>query len=135
MDFQEMQDFFNSNDLFAKGLGMRIVALDEGYARARMEIAKEHTNGVGIAHGGVVFSLADFAFAAASNSPGRSAVAINVSIAYHKAVHQGILIAEANEISRGFKLATYLVSVYDEDGELCASFQGTVYRKKDQLGE
>ncbi len=135
MDLKQMQDFFNSNDLFAKSLGMRIVSLDEGYARAWMELQKEHTNGEGIAHGGLVFSLADFAFAAASNSHGSSAVSINVSIAYHKAVEKGTLIAEAKEIARNFKLATYYVAIWDESNELCASFQGTVYRRKKQLGE
>lgn len=135
MDYQDMQSFFNSYDLFARNLGMRIVCMDEGYAKAEVELKAEHTNGMGIAHGGALFSLADFAFAAASNSHGWSAVAINVSIAYHQAVQGGKLTAEAKEISRGSKLATYLVSVYDENSELSASFQGTVYRTKKRLNE
>mgnify|MGYP000724638932 CR=1 FL=1 len=133
MDFQEMQSFFNSKDFLARNLGMRIVALEKGYAKAVLEVKEEHKNGIGIVHGGALFSLADFAFAAASNSHGWSAVAINASIAYHKAVEQGTLTALAKELSLNFKLASYEVSIFDQSEELCASFQGTVYRSKKQL--
>lgn len=135
MDFQKMLSFFNNQDDFARNQGMELVALDKGYARAKMLLGKEHTNGMNIAHGGVIFTLADFAFAAASNSHGWSALSINVSITYHKAVEKGILSAEAREISCTPKLATYLVTVYDAGQEVCASFQGMVYRTKKKLGE
>jgi len=69
------------------------------------------------------------AFAAASNSHGIDAVAVNVSISFFKAVQNGRLFAEATEVSRNRKLATYRIDVTDEAGEIIASMQGTAYRK------
>ena len=63
-------------------------------------------NGINIAHGAAVFALADYAFAAASNSHGITAVALNVSISYIKAVECGAkLTATATEISANAKIA------------------------------
>jgi acyl-CoA thioesterase len=119
-------------DRFARGIGIELIEVGAGTARARLLISEKHLNGVGIAHGGAIFTLADFVFAAASNSRESVAVAINVSISYVKAVSGGTLFAEAREVSLNPKLATYTVEVRDEAGELAAIFQGMVYRKKDR---
>ena len=63
------------------------------------------------------------------------AVAINASIWFVKAAKQGTLFAEAKEVSCNPKLATYSIRVTDDSGELVASFEGMVYRKKDQIGQ
>jgi acyl-CoA thioesterase len=119
-------------DRFARGIGIELIEVGMGRARAKLQISEKHLNGVGIAHGGAIFTLADFVFAAASNSRESVAVAINVSISYVKAVYGGTLFAEAREVSLNPKLATYTVEVRDEAGELAAIFQGMVYRKKDR---
>ena len=95
-----------------------------------METKDYHLNGVGTVHGGAIFALADFVFAAASNSHGTIAVAINASIWYVKAAFEGTLFAEAKEVSLQPKLATYSIDVTNEDRETIASFQGMVYRKR-----
>ena len=92
-----------------------------------------HLNGYGTVQGGAIFTLADFAFAAASNSHGTVAVAINVSITFMKAAKTGTLWAEAREISRNFKLGSYTVEVKDDQGELVALFQGLAYRKSEKI--
>jgi len=120
-------------DRFARLTGIELLEVGEGRAKARLEISQQHHNGVGIAHGGAIFTLADFVFAAASNSRGTVAVAINVSISYLKAIINGILIAEAKEIAINPKLASYTVQVRDESDDLVAIFQGMVYRKKDPV--
>ncbi len=120
-------------DQFAKLLGIRLLEVREGYARACMEILDHHRNGVGIAHGGAIFSLADLAFGAAANSHGTVALAIQADIAFTRPGTTGVLTAEAREISRSSKLATYAVSISDEEGGVIASFQGIVYRKKNKL--
>lgn len=122
-------------DQFAKHLGIDLVEASAGYAKVRMTLGKRHLNGVGIAHGGAVFSLADCAFAVASNSHGTVALAINVAISFFKATREGVLFAEAREVARNPKLATYEVTVTDEKGELVALFQGTVYRKNERLAD
>lgn len=122
---------FLQNDRFAKLLGIELLEISKGNATAKLEIKDKHLNTVDIAHGGAIFSLADFAFAAASNSHGNIAVGINANISFVKAARKGILTAVASEISRNHKLATYSIVVTNSEGELVASFQGTVYRKKE----
>jgi acyl-CoA thioesterase len=125
---------FFKNDRFADHVGIELMTVSKGRATARMEIKEHHLNGVNIAHGGAIFSLADLAFAIASNSHRTVAVSINVSISYLKASVAGaFLTAEANEVSLNPKLATYEVRVTDETNDLVAIFLGTVYRKKDKI--
>ncbi len=120
-------------DRFAARAGIELLEVSPGHAKARMTVEPHHWNGVELTHGGAIFTLADFAFAAASNSHGTVAVAINVSIVFMKATRTGVLMAEARELSRNPKLGTYFVEVKDEQGDIVASFQGMVYRKADKL--
>lgn len=130
---EDVKNFFK-NDTFAEHLGIELLEVSKGRAKAKMQIKDHHLNGVNIAHGGAIFSLADLAFAVASNSHKTIALAINASISFLKAVSSGgILIAEATEVSINPKLATYDIRVTNENNELIALFQGTVYRKKDKI--
>jgi acyl-CoA thioesterase len=126
---------FVEKDQFAKHLGVEMLEYAPGNAKARMELKDHHLNSAGTVHGGAIFSLADAVFAVASNSHGTLAMAINVSISFFKAVKGGTLTASAEEISINPKLATYLITILDETGNKIALFQGTVYRKKDRIGE
>jgi acyl-CoA thioesterase len=126
---------FVANDKYARHLGIEMLEYGNGKATARMEIGSQHLNSAGMLHGGAIFSLADAVFSAASNSHGTLAVAINVSISFFKAVNSGILTASAEEASFNPRLATYLINVTDGKGDKIALFQGTVYRKKESIGE
>lgn len=130
---QNIKDFFVKNDQFARHAGLELLEVAPGYAKVKMEIKNYHFNGVKTVHGGAIFTLADFAFAAASNSHGRVAVGINATMSYMKAAISGVLFAEAREVSLNHKLGTYLINITDEQQDLIAVFQGTVYRKKDEL--
>ena len=120
-------------DRFAAHSDVELVSVTPGHALARLKVEPHHWNAVGIAQGGAIFTLADYAFAAASNSHGTVAVAINAHITFMKSVSTGTLTAEAREVSKNFKLGTYTVEVKDERGELIAVFQGMVYRKQDPI--
>ena len=113
------------NDAYASHLGIELLSLDAGRARASMPVKNFHTNMHGMVHGGAIFSLADFVFQAASNSHGVLAVAV-------QAPRRKILYAEANEVSRTRRLATYSIRVTEEGDRLVAMFQGTVYRMPDK---
>jgi len=126
---------FVEKDHFAKHLGIEMLEYGAGKAKARMEIKPHHLNSAGMLHGGAIFALADAVFSAASNSHGTLAVAINVSISYFKAVKTGVLTVSAEEVSINPKLATYLITVVDEENNRIALFQGTVYRKKESISE
>ena len=123
-----MISFFNK-DKFARYNGIELLEAADGHAKTRMAVTENHLNGLGIVHGGAIFTLADFTFAAASNSRGIIAVAINANISYVKSSTSGVLYAEAKETSLNHKLGTYTVDVTNEAGELLAIFQGMVYRK------
>ena len=128
-----MKQYFTKNDKFAEYVGIELVEVAKGKAKAKMEIKNHHLNAVKTVHGGAVFALADLVFAVASNSHGTIAMGINVSISYLKAVKEGVIFAEAKEVSINPKLATYNVNVTDGSDDLVAVFQGMVYRKKDSL--
>ncbi|MBK1649451.1 PaaI family thioesterase [Rhabdochromatium marinum] len=132
MDESTIRHYF-SGDHFANYLGIELLDIGPGRARAKLDIDQRHLNGVGIVHGGAIFALADLAFAVASNSHGQIALGINVSIAYHKGVSSGTLYAEAEEIAFNPKLATYQIRISNQEDETLASFQGTVYRKRETL--
>ncbi len=131
-DRQALHDYFE-RDGFARLLGIELVEIAPGFARARMTLRPELHNNLNIAHGGAIFSLADVAFAAASNSHGTVAVGISTSMSFLNAVSEGVLTAEATEVARGHKLATYDIRVTDAAGTLVAVMQGTVYRKREPL--
>ena len=126
---------FVERDAFARHLGVEMLEYGDGRAKASMRVEAHHLNSAGILHGGAIFSLADAAFSAASNSHGTLAVAINASVCYFAAVSGGTLVAEAREIAINPKLATYLIDVRDAAGRLVAQLQGTVYRKKVGVGD
>jgi acyl-CoA thioesterase len=119
------------NDRFAADAGVKLLAIEEGYAKVSVDITPRHFNGVGMAQGGAIFTLADLAFAAAVNSHGIVTVAINVSITFVKSVSSGTIYAEARELSQSARLASCTVQVTDGEGTLLAIFQGLAYRKKD----
>jgi len=129
---ENIKEFF-LRDRFAAHNDIVLTRVEPGYAEAEMEIADHHLNGVNITHGGAIFTLADLAFAVASNSHGTVAVGVSATITYLKATRRGRLTARAREVGRNPKLATYEVEVRDQADDLVALFQGTVYRKNTPL--
>ena len=121
------------NDRFARHTDIELLTVATGHATAKMALHPYHQNGLGTVQGGAIFTLADFCFAAACNSHGTVAVALNVSITFMKAATTGTLWAEAKEVSKNFKVGAYAVEVKDDQGDLVAQFQGLAYRKKDKL--
>ncbi len=130
---EAIKQFFEKNDKFADHVGIKLLEVSEGRAKAKMKIKKHHLNGVNTVHGAAIFTLADLVFAVASNSHGTIAMGINVSISYLKAIREGILYAEAKEVSKNPKLAAYQVQVTDVGGDIVAMFQGMVYRKREAI--
>ena len=105
--------------------GLVIDEAREGYARVRMTLRHDMLNGHKTAHGGMIFSLADSAFAYACNSRNETTVAQNASIAFLAPARAGdVLVAEAQELSRAGKSGVYQVSVKTTDGAVVAEFTG-----------
>jgi acyl-CoA thioesterase len=117
-------------DNFAANSGIELLEVCPGYAKARMNIEEKHLNALKTVQGGALFTLADLAFAAASNAYGSATVAINANISFVKAATNGVLIAEAKETSINPKITTYTVNITDDKGDIVAIFQGMGTGKK-----
>lgn len=106
--------------------GVEIEAAREGYARIAMVLRADMLNGHGTAHGGMVFALADTAFAYACNSRNAKTVAAQASIVFLDAAREGErLTAEARETALAGRSGVYQVTVRGYDGRVIAEFQGS----------
>jgi acyl-CoA thioesterase len=135
MDTQHAISIVNTmyaNDDFSQWLGIEFLEVKAGSCTIRMEVRHEMTNGFDIAHGGISYSLADSAFAFASNSRGKKAVSIETSISHTAAIFAGdVLTAIATEDNLSNTLGVYSVKVRNQNDQIVALFKGTVFRKKD----
>ncbi len=114
-----------STDAASKMLGMVLQGVNPGAAKVSMKIRADMVNGHEIAHGGIVFSLADTAFACACNSHNIVNVAANCSINFVRPALLGdTLIASAQEQSLGRRSGVYDVRVEKDNGKLVALFRG-----------
>jgi acyl-CoA thioesterase len=121
-----------ADDPFCATLGVDLVDLGPGTATTSLTVTEDLLNFHGTPHGGAVYSLADAAFAAASNSHGETAVALETNVSYLEAVDVGTtLTATAEETHLASKTAEYEVVVTDDDGDRVATFRGRVYRFTD----
>ena len=132
----EMGDFRDKveKDLFGRYLGIKVDKVKPGYAKAHVKVRREFQNFSGYVHGGLIFSLADQAFAAASNSFGSLTLALQMGINYLSPPAVGDkLTAEARQIHLGKKISVYRIKVKNSSGKLIADCQGTVYQKEGGL--
>lgn len=117
-------------DAFMNLLGLEAEVPAPGQARVRGTVRPEYLNLLGTAHGGFVYTLADAAFALASNSHGTPAVALSTHMEYLQPGQPGDLLeARAVEVHLGYRTGVYRVEVYSGE-KLVAVFTGTVYRKQ-----
>lgn len=132
MDTATIKAYF-AKDRYAALTGIEIIEAREGYCRASLTIEDKHLNALNVVQGGALFTLADLAFAVASNSHGQQALAINASISFLTGKTSGTLYATATEIGKPKRLGSYDVLITDEKGEVVATFTGMVYRKNEKL--
>src|SRR5215469_6259624 len=108
-----------------KAWNIEIEEVREGYARIAMTVRADMLNGHRIAHGGMIFALADTAFAHACNSRNVSTVAQQASIVFLAPAAEGDrLVAEASEMALSGRSGVYQVKVRNQSGDDIALFQG-----------
>lgn len=118
-------DAMLANDNAAHWFGMSLESVDEGRATLSLTVAAEHANGHGICHGGVIFALADTAFAYACNSRNQNTVAQQNSITYLMPALVGdTLTASAVEFQLRGRSGITDVTVTSKSGEVIAVFRG-----------
>ena len=126
-NIEEARAYF-TGDRFATENGMTLDAIGEGTSECSMTLSARHQNANGGVMGGAIFTLADFAFAAAVNNVHRPTVAQQVSINYLSAPKGKRLIARARCRKDGRTTCVYVVDVVDDAGRDVAQFVGTGYK-------
>lgn len=131
-----LKDLLNKYDRFAAQNGMQLTEIREGYARAEMTVTKDHLNGGNVCQGGALFTLADLAFAAVTNSHGQLTFGIQSSITFSQSAVEGdTLRAEATELINHHKIPYCEVQIRNQHDQLIAVFTGMAYRKSDKQME
>ena len=120
-------------DPFANYLGAKVEILAPGHSRVTLAVSADLLNFHGTTHGGIVFSVGDIAFAAAGNSRGQTAVALNMTISFLRATQAGdMLVAEAREQALNGPIGVYDIIVVEQNsGEHVAQIQAMIYRKRE----
>lgn len=112
------------HDNYAALTGLEVVKAEPGRVEVRMPVTRDILNGHGNVHGGALFTLADYAAAAASNMLGEATMATNGSISYLRAVREGSVVARAKTVKAGRRMKFQVVELYNDRDELVAVFQG-----------
>jgi acyl-CoA thioesterase len=115
-------------DRAAQALGITVEAIAVGGATCRMAVRDDMLNGHATCHGGLIFTLADTAFAYACNAGNRATVALSCQVTFIAPARQGdVLTASAREQSRTGRTGVYDVEVCRADGAIVALFRGQAY--------
>ncbi|WLD94276.1 PaaI family thioesterase [Alkalihalobacillus sp. AL-G] len=136
-DLEIHRKFYNDifkkmkSEPYAQFLGMRLVELGEGTATAELEIKDHMLNTHDTVHGAITFALADYVFACACNSYGKTTVGLSTTVNFMAPGKKGSkLRAVATEDKRNHRTSWYTINV-ESDGELIAKMEALAYRKDD----
>lgn len=136
MDDKVRKTFFKQveREPFARKFGFRLLDVKCGYSMVEMNITPDMENLWGIAHGGAIFAIAEEAFEIASNSHGKVASGLTMSITFVSSLSCGRrLVAEAKEISKANETAVYEIKVFDDKHRPIAFCEGLAYQTRKQL--
>ena len=123
-----------SCDRASQGLGMQLLSVKPGYALIAMLVRDDMVNSHDMCHGGLMFTLADSAFAYACNSYNQNTVASACHIDFLVPAREGdVLEAEAVERSLSGRTGVYDVTVRTRAGKTVALFRGKSYRIKGEV--
>lgn len=118
-----------ADDPFCELVGIDLIDLGPGTATTRLHIGEAHCNFHDIPHGAAIYTLADAAFAAASNAEGVDAFALETNVSYLEAVEVGTTLeAHATRTHETRRTGEYEVVVSDDAGGRVATFRGRVYK-------
>lgn len=133
MNITEIMEYLNTRDRFCVANDMKITVLAEGYAEAEMTIDEKKLNGLDVVQGGAIYTLADFAFAGASNAnkEDRRCIGSASNINYIRPGSGSKLKAVAKIIHAGKKTCLSNVEVLNDQGKIVATatFQGFMLEK------
>jgi acyl-CoA thioesterase len=121
---------------FGRLVGVEVTEWELGRAGTRLLPGDNQTNVHGLVHGGALFALADTAFEVACNSYGRVSVGLDVSVHYAAPAEPGeLLLAEAQEVTRSRRVASYRVDVREDGRSRCTALAVAFRTDRWHLGE
>lgn len=121
----------HANDRAAHMMGIEIVETIAGQAVLTMRVRTDMLNGHDVCHGGMLFTLADTAFAHACNNTNKVTLASGCTIDFLAPAYEGeVLTATAVERSRSGRTGVYDVEIHNPAGKLVATFRGRSYQLK-----
>ena len=131
-----MKNLMGKHDNLMRHLEMTIEVSPPEYAKVAMPLREYHKNGMGVAHGGAIFALADVTFGAAANA-GRDygVVSLSTTIEYLLPGKTGPLIGEAFAIRNGKYIQNYEVKIFDGSGALIARCMASGFQTDIKLPE
>lgn len=127
-EIEKVREIFK-NDRFATEMGAQIDEIGDHSAKVSLIINEHHKNAMGGVMGGVYFTLADFAFAVASNWQNPGVVGVNVDASFIGVPKSEKIFARATLVKDGRTICTYKVDVTDENGDPVAVMQCMGFRK------
>ncbi len=133
MTLDEVKSFFKGDVYATDVTGIEILESESRYAKCALKTDKRHYNAAGQVMGGVLFTLADFTFAVASNGQSDTlTVTTSSQISFLNAFAGNMLIAETELLKDGKRNCFYRINITDESGKLVAtvSTTGTHLEKK-----
>ena len=116
----EAREYFKGDRYATELTGIVIDEVGDGYAKVSCRVTPGHLNARGVVMGGVLFTMADFAFAVAANCGSQEVVSLQDNISYLSPVKGGVMTAEAKCIKSGRSTCLYEVTVTDESGRKAA---------------
>lgn len=117
------------HDRFSAWLGLSVEDVGPGTSRVSLVIREDMLNGFGVVHGGVLFALADSAFAFACNSRDNLSLALDAVMSFIKKASLGdVITAQVEEVHNGKTTGVYEVRLTNQKNELVAQFRGTAHR-------
>ena len=136
MDCEKLREFLNTNDLFCRYCGIQITRIAPGEAEAELPIINDMMNSRNVVQGGAIMTLADFAFAGASNAMGHTTVSTGLNINFLRPGSGKKLIAKAKKIHHGRSTCLYQVDVFNDENKLIAavSVSGFIVDEKPVAG-
>jgi acyl-CoA thioesterase len=124
----KLQEAFLKDPFVSESIGASITDAADGYAKCSMTIEPKHCNSFGIPMGGVLFTLADFAFAVAANQDGKTVVTQAAQITFLTPAKGSSLTAEARAIREGAQTSFFSVMITDDLGTEVAFATANGYR-------
>lgn len=134
VSFKKRAEYINNLEGFAKDIGIKIVSISKGYAKAEININENHLNPGNAVHGGCIFALADTVGGVAAWSRGNYVATTSGNIVYlNPALETKKLIGIAKEIKFGKNILVYDIEVWDDKDRLIAKVTNSYYNLGDKL--